>query len=77
MNFQAILDRLKNDFHIPVGLAVFATTTVFHFWTKQDLGPNYVNSIYALYAFLGGHALGQMKWANGGDAAPAPEPDKG
>jgi hypothetical protein len=67
ISLTGILDRLKNDFHIPVGLGVFGVTSVFHFWTGKDLGPQYVNSIYALYAFLGGHALGQMKWG-GGDA---------
>lgn len=67
MKLQTILDRLKNDFHVPVGVGVFIVTSVYHFWTKQDLGPQYVNSIYALYAFLGGHALGQMKWGGAVD----------
>lgn len=71
-----MLDRLKNDFHVPVGLAVFATTTIYHFHTHLDLGPNYTNSIYALYAFLGGHALGQMKWGGATDAAPTDGPAK-
>lgn len=56
MKFQMLLDKLKTDFHIPIALIVFATTTVAHLWTSRDLGPQYVNSIYAMYAFLGGHA---------------------
>lgn len=53
-----ILDHLK-DAHIPIGLLVFGITTAYHFKTHLDLGPQYCNSIYALYAFLTGHA-----WAN-------------
>jgi hypothetical protein len=59
MQCQALLDKLKTDCHIPIALAVFAITTVMHLWTKRDLGPQYVNSLYAMYAFLGGHA-----WVN-------------
>lgn len=50
------LEKLNADFHIPVALLIFGTTTIYHFRTHLDLGPQYVNSIYALYAFLGGHA---------------------
>jgi len=51
-----ILSKLKTDFHIPVALLVFAITTGHHFYTHLDLGPEYTNSLYAMYAFLGGHA---------------------
>ena len=44
------------DAHVPIGLAVFISTTAYHFKTHIDLGPQYCNSIYALYAFLAGHA---------------------
>ena len=50
------LEKLKSDFHIPIALAVFTVTSAVHFWTGRDLGPQYVNSLYAMYAFLGGHA---------------------
>ena len=51
-----LLAKLKTDFHIPVALLVFAVTTGFHFYTHVDLGSQYTNSLYAMYAFLGGHA---------------------
>lgn len=54
--FSTMLEKLKNDFHIPIALLIFAVTTTVHVWTKKDLGPQYVNSLYAAYAFLGGHA---------------------
>ena len=56
-----MLDKLKNDFHIPIAVLVFAVTTSVHVATKRDLGPQYVNSIYAMYLFLGGHA-GTQAW---------------
>ncbi|MGH7190771.1 MAG: hypothetical protein ACREF0_16500, partial [Acetobacteraceae bacterium] len=56
---SALLVRLKTDGHLPIALLVFAVTTVYHFVTHRDLGANYVSSIYAMYAFLAGHAIGQ------------------
>jgi hypothetical protein len=53
---KKILDYLKGDFHIPIAITIFTATSIFHFWTHLDLGPQYTNSLYALYAFLGGHA---------------------
>ncbi len=55
-----VLDKLKNDFHVPIAILVFAVTTVVHVWTKVDLGANYVSSLYALYAFLAGHGATTM-----------------
>ena len=58
-----MIEKLKHlstylkDAHIPIGLLVFVTTTVYHFKTHIDLGPQYCNSIYALYGFLAGHAF--------------------
>lgn len=57
MKFDSVLAKLKTDFHIPIALLVFAITTAYHFKTRIDLGQNYTNSIWALYAFLGGHAF--------------------
>lgn len=73
--FSKILDRLRNDFHVPVAMAVFITVTVYHFKTGKDLGSNYVNSIYAMYAFLAGHAIAGMKYGDSPsqDAEPAQE----
>lgn len=58
--FTKLLNRLKNDFHVPLAILIFAITTTVHVWTKRDLGPQYVNSLYAMYFFLGGHAGAQM-----------------
>ena len=63
---DSILERLRTDFHVPVAVMVFVTVTVYHFRTGHDLGTNYVNSIYAMYAFLGGHAIAQMKYSSDG-----------
>ena len=52
---EKILSTLK-DSHVPIALFVFTVTTVHHFVTHIDLGPGYVNSLYAMYAFLAGHA---------------------
>jgi hypothetical protein len=57
-----LFDRLTNDFHIPLAAMVFLGTSGYHFHTHVDLGTNYVNSLYAFYAFLGGHAFTFQKW---------------
>ncbi len=59
---KSFLDKLTNDSHIPVALLIFAVTSAYHFHTGKDLGTNYTNSLYALYGFLGGHALVYQKW---------------
>jgi len=64
---DALLDRLKNDVHLPVALIVFLATSIYHFKTHLDLGPQYTNSLYAFYAFLGGHAFTQQKWGGNDD----------
>lgn len=58
---STMLDKLKNDFHIPIAVLIFGTITTLHGVTKRDLGPQYVNAIYATYLFLGGHA-GTQAW---------------
>lgn len=60
--FQGFLDKLTNDAHIPIALFVFLVTSAYHFHTGKDLGPGYVSSLYAFYAFLGGHAAVYQKW---------------
>lgn len=61
-----LMDYLK-DAHMLVALLVFTVTTFVHVHTKVDLGPQYVNSLYAMYAFLGGHAWANRNNGNGGD----------
>ncbi len=56
------LDKLTNDSHVPIALFIFVVTSVYHFHTGKDLGTNYTNSLYAIYGFLGGHALVYQKW---------------
>lgn len=68
MNFKGILDQVKSHGHVPVALFVFAVTTTIHVVTKKDLGPNYINSIYAFYGFLAGDKYCQGKFT--------PEPPK-
>jgi hypothetical protein len=59
---KGFLDKLTNDAHVPIALAVFATTSAYCFHTGKDLLPGYVSSLYAFYGFLGGHALVYQKW---------------
>lgn len=59
---NALLNKIVNDFHIPVALLVFAATTAYHFYTHLDLGQNYVDSIKFFYLFLAGHAAAYQKW---------------
>jgi hypothetical protein len=67
---QAFLDKLTNDAHVPIALAVFTTTSVYCFHTGKDLLPGYVSSLYAFYGFLGGHALVYQKWPDPSTPAP-------
>ena len=62
MNVKSILAKFTNDLHVPIALAVFTITTAYHFRTGKDLGSGYVSSLYAFYAFLGGHAAVFQKW---------------
>jgi hypothetical protein len=61
MRLTNVLDKLNNSSHILIGLMIFAVVTTIHVWTKRDLGPQYVNAVYATYLFLGGHA-GMKAW---------------
>jgi hypothetical protein len=54
--FAKIMAFLK-DAHMLVAVLMLAATTTYHFSTHMDLGPQYVNSLYAAYAFLGGHSF--------------------
>jgi len=62
MTFGQALDTLVNKFHIVLGSAVQAALIFYHFKTGHDLGPGLVNTVYAFYAFLAGHALTYQKY---------------
>ena len=64
---QGLLDKLTNDAHVPIAIFVFLVTSGYHFHTGKDLGANYTSTIYALYGFLGGHALVYQKWPDKSD----------
>lgn len=64
MNFSALIARFKNDLHTPVAIFVFLVTTAVHVLTHKDIGPQYTNSLYAFYAFLGGHAFTTIKYSS-------------
>ena len=73
---QKILGSLETDWHIPIALLIFAVTSGYHFYTHLDLGPQYTNSLYALYGFLGGqywvsnrNGSGDVAKDGGSDAA--------
>ena len=67
MDVKSLLTKIVNDGHIPVALVIFATTTIYHFYTHLDLGTNYVDSIKFLYLFLGAHAAAYQKWPDKGN----------
>lgn len=64
---QGLLNKLTNDAHVPIAIFVFLVTSAYHFHTGKDLGANYTSTIYALYGFLGGHALVYQKWPDKSD----------
>lgn len=59
---QPFLTKLNQDSHVPVACFVFVVSTAVH-WLHH-LDSNYVAIVVATYAFLGGHAVGQMKWGD-------------
>jgi hypothetical protein len=62
MSFQSILDTLVNKFHIVLGTACQAAIIGYHFKTGHDVGPGVVNTVYAFYAFLAGHAFTYQRY---------------
>lgn len=71
---EEILSKLENSSHMPIAIFIFLVVTAYHFHTGKDLGPQYVNTIYATYAFLGGHYFCNTKW--GGDNGGPDNSDK-
>jgi hypothetical protein len=64
MNIKGILEKVKSYGHVPVALFVFLVTWATTVFTKRDLGPQFVNSIYAMYGFLAGHAWVGRKYGD-------------
>jgi hypothetical protein len=66
---KGLLDKLTNDAHVPIAIAVFIATFT---WVCKghDLPPGFVSSLYAFYGFLGGHALVYQKWPDPTNPAP-------
>jgi hypothetical protein len=62
MKLDQVLDTLINKFHIILGTSAQGALIFYHFKTGKDLGPGFVNSMYAYYAFLAGHAVVYQKW---------------
>jgi hypothetical protein len=62
MKLSVILDTLINKFHIVLGSATQAAIIVYHFKTGKDVGPGVVNTVYAFYAFLAGHAFTYQRY---------------
>ena len=62
MDAKSLLAKFVNDLHVPIALTVLTATSVFHFYSGKDLGPQYVNSLYAFYGFLGAHFGCSQKW---------------
>jgi len=68
-SFHGALDTLVNKFHIILGTVCQAAIIVYAFRYHKDLGPGIVNTVYAFYAFLAGHAFTYQKWPDQSSAA--------
>lgn len=73
-SLHSALDTLVNKFHIILAVACQAAVLFYAYRFHKDLGPGIVNTVYAFYAFLGGHALTYQKWPDQ-PSAPAAQPD--
>ena len=62
MDINKILDALINKFHIILASVAQGAIIVYHFKTGHDVGPGVVNTVYAFYAFLAGHAFTYQKY---------------
>lgn len=68
INFQSALDTLINKFHIIIASATQGAIFVYHFKTGHDLGPGVVNTVYAFYALLVGHAFTYQRYPDQPDS---------
>lgn len=62
MTLSSFLDTLINKFHIVLGTAAQAALIAYHLKTGKDVGPGVVNTVYAYYAFLAGHAFTYQRY---------------
>lgn len=62
MWLQKTLDVLINKFHIILGTVAQGAILAHHFKTGKPLDSGVVNTVYAYYAFLAGHALTYQKY---------------
>lgn len=62
MNWDKVYDVVINKFHIALATVCQTAIIVFHFKTGHDVGSGVQGTVYAFYAFLGGHALTYQKW---------------
>lgn len=60
--FHSVWDVLVNKFHIALAVACQSAVLFYAYHFQKDLGPGIVNTVYAFYAFLGGHAFTYQKW---------------
>jgi hypothetical protein len=61
------LDLVVNKFHLILAAAAQGSVIFYRFKTGSDLGPGLTNSLYAFYAFLGGHAFTYQKFPDKDD----------
>jgi hypothetical protein len=62
VTLSSVLDTLINKFHIVLGSAAQFAIIAYHFKTGKDVGPGVVNTVYAYYAFLAGHAFTYQRY---------------
>jgi hypothetical protein len=65
MSLKGILDAIVNKFHIIIGTVCQGVILGYHFKTGHDIGPGVVNTVYAFYALLVGHAFTYQKYPDG------------
>lgn len=69
MSLDKIFDVLINKMHIVLAAVCQGGILLWHFHTGHDIGSGVQNTVYAYYAFLGGHALTYQKYPDkDGDA---------
>jgi len=70
MWLQKTLDTIVNKFHIIIGVVSQGAILAYHFKTGKDIGPGVVNTVYAFYAMLVGHAFTYQKYPDGTSQTP-------
>jgi hypothetical protein len=62
MNWDKVYDTVINKLHVVLAAVTQSVILVYHFKTGHDIGNGVQGTVYAFYAFLGGHALTYQKW---------------